>query len=133
MDAIPSRVTQAARGVEANGAWYDRTAGTKINVVSRWRTKEFHGSFCDRNTLIGLERVSLDFSLLKNFLLSLGKRFQFPAEFLNPPNRASFGLPTGSLFDSRGPPSELLQDQIHGSDNSPDSSRCAGGGADRVE
>ena len=44
MDAIPSRVTGAALGVEATGAWYDWTAGTKIIVVSRWRTREFHGS-----------------------------------------------------------------------------------------
>lgn len=83
--------------MEATGAWYDWTAGTKIIVVSRWRTREFNGSFCEPYP----------------HWTSLGKRVQFPAGFLNLPNRAGVGLPIGSLFGSRGPPSELSQDQIN--------------------
>jgi hypothetical protein len=59
-----------------------------------------------RNTLIGPGLAMLDFSLMKNFLLSEDgiRKIQFRAEFFNLPNRPNFGLPSRSIFDSRARP-----------------------------
>jgi hypothetical protein len=55
-----------------------------------------------RNTLIGPGLVSADLGLMKNFLVSEGKKIHFRAEFFNIPNRANFNDPATNLFDSAG-------------------------------
>ncbi|MBI4481344.1 MAG: carboxypeptidase regulatory-like domain-containing protein [Acidobacteria bacterium] len=55
-----------------------------------------------RRTLIGPGRVSVDFSVTKNFELTEGKRLQFRSEFFNIPNRTNFHVPSASVFDSQG-------------------------------
>lgn len=55
-----------------------------------------------RNTLSGPGLVTFDFSLVKNIPISEKRRVQLRAEFFNFFNRANFGLPLQTLFDSSG-------------------------------
>jgi hypothetical protein len=58
-----------------------------------------------RNTVTGPDRVTLDFSLLKNTAIpriSEQFRVQFRAEFFNITNHPNFGLPGLRLVDNRG-------------------------------
>ncbi len=62
----------------------------------------FYGNLA-RNTIIGPGLVNWDFSLMKNTrIASLSENFsfQFRAEFFNVLNRANFGDPSRTVFDS---------------------------------
>ena len=58
-----------------------------------------------RNSVIGPGFYNLDFSVIKNnYIKQISENFniQFRAEFFNVLNHASFQVPSGTLFDSRG-------------------------------
>jgi hypothetical protein len=60
----------------------------------------FYGNV-GRNTMIGPRFSNLDMSLIKTQAIG-SQAVQFRAEFFNVLNRANFGLPDSTLFDSRG-------------------------------
>lgn len=61
----------------------------------------FYGTL-GKNTSVGPELLNFDFSLVKNTALTEKANLQFRTEFFNLFNRASFGDPSQSAFDSRG-------------------------------
>jgi len=50
-----------------------------------------------RNILIGPGKKNLDFTLMKNFLVTESKSFQFRGEFFNLTNHPNFFLPSGNV------------------------------------
>lgn len=61
----------------------------------------FYGN-AGRNILIGPSLWTVDLSLLKNTYITEGVNLQFRAEAFNLFNRANFGLPLSTIFNSRG-------------------------------
>jgi hypothetical protein len=61
----------------------------------------FHGTL-GRNTLVGPGLMQVDASAIKNLPIGGSRKIQFRAEVFNLLNRANFGLPARSLFNTRG-------------------------------
>jgi outer membrane receptor protein involved in Fe transport len=88
-------------------------AGCSLNPVLGSPTQYFDsncfslpdpGFFGDvpRNTIIGPGFASWDMAVFKNFPLNEGRRIQLRVEGFNITNRANFGLPASTVFNSAG-------------------------------
>jgi hypothetical protein len=55
-----------------------------------------------RNTLIGPGFASWDMAVFKNINLTTARRIQLRVEAFNITNRANFGLPASTVFNSAG-------------------------------
>jgi len=112
-DLVPGASNNPVHGVSAgctaNGG---PAAGTRLRTPDLWfdpcafmvQPLGFFGNL-GRNSVTGPDRVTLDFSLLKNAdipQISEHGRAQFRAEFFNIANHPNFGLPSLRLVDSRG-------------------------------
>jgi hypothetical protein len=62
----------------------------------------FYGN-AGRNIIIGPGQATLDLAMLKNISLTEKLNLQFRAEAYNLFNRANFGEPAATIFDSSGP------------------------------
>jgi outer membrane receptor protein involved in Fe transport len=91
----------------------DLVSGCSLNPVLGSPTQYFDpncfslpelGFFGDvpRNTIIGPGFASWDMAVLKSFPLNEGRRIQLRLEAFNITNRANFGLPASTVFNSAG-------------------------------
>ena len=110
-DLAPGATDNPIHGV-SRGCTGGPVAGTKLGTPDLWfdpcafaaSPLGFFGNL-GRNTLTGPDRVTLDFSLMKNMALpriSEQFRMQFRAEFFNVANHPNLGLPGLRLVDNRG-------------------------------
>jgi hypothetical protein len=109
-DLVPGANNNPVHGVSRGCAGFP--AGTKLGTPDLWfdpcaftvSPLGFFGNL-GRNTVIGPDRVTLDYSLVKNTAIpriSEQFRVQFRAEFFNIANHPNFGLPSLRLVDNRG-------------------------------
>jgi hypothetical protein len=84
-------------------------AGEKLGTPDRYYdpcafslpARGFYGNL-GRNTVIGPGLFTMDFSLVKTFVLREGHNLTFRSEFFNLLNRANFQIPQRTVFNSSG-------------------------------
>ena len=110
-DLAPGASNNPVHGV-SRGCAGGSPAGIKLGTPDLWfdpcafivSPLGFFGNL-GRNTVNGPNRVTLDYSLMKNTAVpSISEQFriQFRAEFFNVANHPNFGLPSLRLVDNRG-------------------------------
>jgi hypothetical protein len=79
--------------------WYDASAYVLANPLGLATPQPGFFGDIGRNTVIGPNLISLDFTLTKRFQLGEEKDLTFRAEFFNLLNRANLGLPENEPLD----------------------------------